>query len=948
MKNNYFKIRPWSVLERDKSIGRVLLLLSVLMLFAHFSTFAQACDPKLAMTITTVDATSETANNAKIRLSGLPSNALKVGYSSGPTYTGPDFATATAWSSLDSGYVTKTLPTPGSAPGAEYTVRVYNATGSCFTDSTFYLPYVNWTFTPEFVDIVATITRNPGGDVPMGSDVAVYVAVKNDGSKDATGVEFTINYAAGLTFVSDSAATGTTYSDASKKWIIGNLPAGTTILLKMVYTVTTRGIKELTAYNTALNEIDLDSSPSTSSVVEDDQGQLCISTHLDYCDGDEYTFELADSGANYTGVTWQKSNDNGLTFTDITGSTAEYEITASNHLIIKAPGDYKYKRDAGSGYCPFEGCCPVKVIPGLPPILTKPTDVVICFGAPDTTISSANTQLGYTATSNDTYGIVPELPAFLSDQGVFSYQWLNNNGLSNPTTDSIAGQTTLTLTSLPKAVGTYNYKLISVQDGHTSCNDTTEVTYIVNELPIPVATINTPVCQEDTIYLSATNTAVNPTPGITWSWEGPASYTHADSSDRILNAQPVNAGQYIVTAGYTLNGLGCSNTDTVTLVVNLLPAAPVAQDTTYCQLIEAKRLTAQGSADSLRWYKSPTYLFTDKPDTTTIIGYNVGPLPNTNVTAGTTRYFVTQVDGNGCQSHPDTLDVTIDEKPVLPTVQDIAYCEGYPSNPLTATTLPGGYGLIWYGLDKTDRDTSATYTAPPTDVIGTFSYYVSQYNLASNCQSDSAKLDVYIKDTPDAPAVTEPVYCLNATPVDTLLAVRSVPTNALTYYFNGTGSSVSPTPSTAMAGATWYYVTQTTKYDTLLCESAQQPLKVLVNPLPVATIIPVSALCIGTNTQDNGYLILNRFRDSDQVSWNIGSTYNDITGSPASTAFAPIPTSGIFTPQNLANPSAAGQDYTARVRNSFGCTIDVTATLTFKDCTCPGGYCEPAQVTKTK
>jgi uncharacterized repeat protein (TIGR01451 family) len=946
MKNNYFKIRPWSVLERDKSIGRVLLLLSVLMLFAHFSTFAQACDPKLAMTIVTVDATSETANNAKIRLSGLPSNALKVGYSSGTTYTGPDFATAPVWSSLDSGYVIKTLATPASAPGAPYTVRVYNAGGTCFTDSTFFLPYVNWTFTPQFVDIMATITRTPVGDVPMGSNVTISVHVKNDGSIKATGVKFTINYAAGLTYVSNTPEPGTTYSDGTKIWDIGELAPGATITLSMVYKVETRGIKELTAYNTALNEIDVDSSPSSSSVVEDDQGQICISTHLDYCDGDEFTFELAGATPDYTGVTWLRSVDNGVTFTAITGSTADYEITAANHLIIKKPGDYKYEKTTGS--CPSDGCCPVKVIPGLPPILTKPTDVVICFGAPDTTITSANTQLGYTATSNTLYGIEPILPAFLTDQGTFEYKWYNDNGLSNPTTDSIPGQTSLKLTNLPKAVGVYNYKLISVQTGHTSCNDTTEVIYKVNELPVPVATINTPVCQEDTIFLSATNTAVNPTPGITWSWEGPASYTNNASSDSILNAQPVNAGQYIVTAGYTLNGIGCSNKDTVTLAVNLLPPPPNAIDTTYCQLIDPKRLSALGAADSLRWYIRPTYLFTDKADTTTRVGYNVGPLPKTNVTAGTTIYYVTQVDGNGCQSHPDTLRVTIDGKPAPPTVKDIAYCEGYPTNPLTANPANATYALIWYGKDLTDRDTSATYAAPSAAVVDTISYYVSNYNTLSNCESDTVKLDVYIKDTPDAPAVTDPVYCLNATPVDTLLAVRSLPGNILKYYFNGTNTVVSPTPSTAMAGATWYYVTQTTKYDTLLCESPQQPLKVLVNPLPVATIIPVSALCIGTTSQNNGYLILNRFRDSDQVSWNVGSAYNGLTGTPASSAFASLPSTGIFTPQNLANPSAAGQDYTARVRNSFGCTIDVTATLTFKDCTCPGGYCEPAQVTKTK
>eukprot|EP01034_Spumella_vulgaris_P039560 gene39560-48876_t len=70
-------------------------------------------------------------------------------------------------------------------------------------------------------------------------------------------------------------------------------------------------------------------------------------------------------------------------------------------------------------------------------------------------------------------------------------------------------------------------------------------------------------------------------------------------------------------------------------------------------------------------------------------------------------------------------------------VRDFAFCQDYPTTPLTATTADGSYALIWYGEDKTNipGDTSATYTAPP---------------------SDSVDFDVFIKDTPDGPAVTEP------------------------------------------------------------------------------------------------------------------------------------------------------------------------------------------------
>jgi uncharacterized repeat protein (TIGR01451 family) len=974
MKNNYFKTRPSSVLEGKLSLWRNLLLLGFLMLFAHLSTYAQLCPSNLAMTITTVEATSATANDAKIRVSGVAYSNYKVGVSAGNLYTG-SFASASLVSGLTNGVIADNLVSPVAAPGTQYTLRVYKNDGSCYTDSTFYLPYVNWNYTPEFIDIEASITKAPAGDAPMGSNVSIFVAVENKGNLDAAGVEFTVAFPAGLTFVSHMAAAGTTYNPATKIWNIGNLaekPATgqSVVVLEMVFTITTRGIKEITAQNTALTGIDLDSSPVANAILEDDEGQTCITSNLDYCDGDEFTFTLA-SGI-YKGIIWQRSTDNGTTWTDLApfSTTADYTIGVDSILVIKRPGDYKYIRLAVTGVCGYDGCCPIKVIPGLPPILTKPNDVVVCFGAADTTITSTNIQLGYTTTSNVTYGISAVLPPFLSDQGDFKYQWYDNNGLSNPGTAALAGDTTLTLRNitLPNVVGKYNYRLISEQRNHLSCNDTTEVSFIVNELPVPVATVNSPVCQEDTIFLKARNTAVNPTPGIIWSWTGPNTFTHNDSTQTILNAQPVHEGDYIVRASYTLNGLGCSNSDTVNLKVNLLPAPPVATDTVYCQNIVAKRMSAilrlpavATTVDSLRWYEGKTipYAYTDYPNYISKVGHNTGPYPQT-ASAGQDKWYVTHVDINGCQSHPDTLIVNIDAKPLPPTVRDIAFCENYPSTPLTAVASPGSFGLIWYGLNKTDRDTSATYPAPPTNVIGVFSYYVSQYSFATTpngvkrggCESDTVKLDVYIKDTPLAPAVVPQTYCLLDTPTplvatpvitNTGTGVGSNVLNVLAWYWAGDTTSVTPTPSTALAGATWYYVSQTTSYDTLKCESPQAPLKVTVNPLPVASMIPVSALCVGTVSQNNGQLILTRYRDSDLVSWNIGSAYASVTP----TAFVSPGAGGVFA-SGLSNPATATQDYTAQIKNVFGCTINVTAPLVAKDCTCPGGYCEPASVAKTK
>jgi hypothetical protein len=926
------------------------------------------------MSITTFDATTETSNNAKVKVSGLQNSSYRVGLSPGATYAGPAFAGSAVYSSLTNGIVDSTLSTPASAPGSLYTLRVFNADGSCFSDSTFTLPFVNFNYTPEYVDIQTTITRIASGDIPLGDSTIVTIAVQNAGSLDATGVEFTVVSASGLTMLSNNTAAGT-FASGTGIWNIGTIPAGTTVSLTIKYLVTQRGIREVTAQNTALNEVDVDSSPIPNVEVEDDEGQICITTHKDYCAGDEYTFLL--SSGIYTNVVWQRSTDNGVTWSNITGSTADYEILTSGvnagALVIKSLGDYKYYRDSTAGACAFEGCCPIKVIPGLPPILTTPNSEVICFGDTPPIVQSANTQTGYTPTTHTTYGIPTQLPPFLSDQGDFRYRWYNNNGPSNPNTDSLITEDTLRIRTLPTAVGVYDYRLISIQNGHESCRDTTEVRFIVNELPVPVASSNSPVCAEDTIFLSAYNAAlgnsINPVLPLAWSWVGPDSYSHNDSTGQRLLATEAMEGEYIVTASYSTNGLACSNKDTVFVVINPLPDMPRAIDTSYCQFIQPDRLSAlmrippvSHNGDSLRWFFGPNLPTSiQKPDTTTRIGYNVGPWAQTN-TPGQDIWYVAQVDGNNCQSHIDTLTIDVRDQPDMPTVADVGYCQNYPSVPLTATTSGANYALIWYGLNKTNipGDSSATYPAPPTAVVGTFTYWVSQYDSTFNCQSDTVDFDVIIHPTPLQPNAADPVYCLNApaSPFDSGILVA--PSNYLTWYWltdSLARPAVPPTPSTAVAGATWGYVTQTTMYlspqnDTLRCESPREPFLVTVNPLPVATLIPVSALCVGTLTQNNGMLILNRFRDNDIAAWNMGSTFNTTASTgPADLlghrVINPIPGDGILV-STLSNPTGPSQDYTVRVTNEFGCIIDVTEPLIAKDCTCPGGYCEPAIVTKTK
>ncbi|MBK8142176.1 MAG: hypothetical protein IPK57_15210 [Chitinophagaceae bacterium] len=84
---------------------------------------------------------------------------------------------------------------------------------------------------------------------------------------------------------------------------------------------------------------------------------------------------------------------------------------------------------------------------------------------------------------------------------------------------------------------------------------------------------------------------------------------------------------------------------------------------------------------------------------------------------------------------------------------------------------------------------------------------MSQTN-ANGCESPRAEIVVTVNPLPAIPGVTTPViYCLNALPSE-LIATG---TSLLWYTTStgGTGSATAPTPSTAAAGNSSYWVTQT-------------------------------------------------------------------------------------------------------------------------------------------
>jgi len=320
----------------------------------------------------------------------------------------------------------------------------------------------------------------------------------------------------------------------------------------------------------------------------------------------------------------------------------------------------------------------------------------------------------------------------------------------------------------------------------------------------PAPTVTSPVtyCQNGTaVPLTATGT------NLLW-------YTAATGGVGSATAPTPSTTTIGSTTYYVSQTLSCGEGPRAAIVVNVTapPAAPtVVSPVTYCQGATAVPLTATGS--NLLWYTAATGG----------VGSATAPTPSTTA-AGSTIYYVSQTVG--CESPRAAITVTVNATPAAPTVvSPVTYCQGATAVPLTAT----GTNLLWYTA-ATGGTGSAIAPTPSTATAGSTIYYVSQ--TAGTCEGPRASITVTVNPTPAAPTVSSPVtYCQGATAVP----LTATGTNLLWYTAatGGVGSATAPTPSTATAGSTTYYVSQTTG----TCEGPRAAISVVVNALPAAPTV---------------------------------------------------------------------------------------------------------------
>jgi gliding motility-associated-like protein len=248
-------------------------------------------------------------------------------------------------------------------------------------------------------------------------------------------------------------------------------------------------------------------------------------------------------------------------------------------------------------------------------------------------------------------------------------------------------------------------------------------------------------------------------------------------------------------------------------------------------------------------------------------GSSTAPTPST-AALGTTAYYVTQTPAGSCESPRQEIDVRVNSQPAGPTYTPVApYCQNTTAAPLIAQ----GTSLLWY-TDATGGTGDPAAPTPGTAVAGTTTYYVTQ--TVSGCESQRTAIPVAVNPPSAEPTPSAvPQYCIGASA--SALSANGANLRWYTSATGGAGSSAAPVPSTASAGTTPYYVTQTPAGS---CESNRLEIDVTVNPIPQVSIDALSGPpCPGATVQlqANG---------ADSYQWSPSTGLSDpAVGNPAAT-----------------------------------------------------------------
>ncbi len=263
-----------------------------------------------------------------------------------------------------------------------------------------------------------------------------------------------------------------------------------------------------------------------------------------------------------------------------------------------------------------------------------------------------------------------------------AYQWQLSTDAGATWVD-IAGATSTSYTRLPTAPGNYLYRIAVAQAaniGSVNCriaSNTLSITVYDN--PAVNAGSNNPTCFGDTLRLYAAGSAQ-----YSYAWTGPGAYSSTAQNPVIPNITATYNGKYYVTL---TTQYGCTNSDSVTVLVNSSPAVNAGTDVSIC---EGSSTTLHGTGSGAVFTWTPASGLSD--------AHSDSPVATP---VDSTAYILT-VSNDQCGAS-DTVYVFVWKKPGANAGPDRAIYEGNSTqlNGIATGTDPSCYWSPNYNISNT-------------------------------------------------------------------------------------------------------------------------------------------------------------------------------------------------------------------------------------------------------
>ncbi|MFI5221511.1 MAG: T9SS type A sorting domain-containing protein [Bacteroidia bacterium] len=431
-----------------------------------------------------------------------------------------------------------------------------------------------------------------------------------------------------------------------------------------------------------------------------------------------------------------------------------------------------------------------------------------------------------------------------------TYSWTGPNSFTstqqNPTISSVTAVN----------AGIYSVTATTSGCGTSSAGNTT---LAINSLPgAPTAGNNSPVCNGDSIRLTASNIT-----GANYFWSGPNGFSSGSQNPLIANASSIKAGIYSVYV--TVTGCGTSPTSTTNVITHAIPPTPTAlSNSPVCtgdSISFSASITGVGPNVNYTW-SGPNNFNSSLAN----------PVLHNSNSAYSGTYNLTVTD-SGCTSQTGSTYVTVKSIPSTPTPSSNApICQG-GNLFLSASTVPGAF-YSWTGPKAFKSLLQNPFISNATDTGNTGTYTVTA--IVNGCISIPASLLVIINPLPATPVAS------NSSPkcIGDNVSLFASTVSGATYSWTGPNgySSTFQNPvltnvSTAVAGI--YSVVAITS----TCTSNSASTAVIVNSVPLAPILSSNAVSGLACTGDTLMLFAN-FVSGATYTWNGPAGFGDSVQNP--------------------------------------------------------------------